>query len=232
MMPRPLMTTEYLITQHACHPSLSRSLKLLPSTCCSSPQGRMSVGERWWSLFITWSIFSKIVTTGSFAKLPVVTILEKIDHGCYGLTFTCRIVVCEELNVVFFGKGRHFRGHHTTGVQIHLVYAWLYLQYGWQCRSDSITHKYNSGTLNSSYMEYSKLPAHYIKNKFKFKFFIITTGSICSVSFKNILITVNNFNKSFQWGSNICPGPSCFELDQYGEDCISIVRDSSCTRKQ
>ena len=39
-------------------------------------------------------------------------------------------------------------------------------------------------------------------------------------------------NKSFQRVSNIRPGPSCFELDQYGEDCISIVMDSSYTRKQ
>ena len=43
---------------------------------------------------------------------------------------------------------------------------------------------------------------------------------------------INLTNKSFQWGSNICLGPSCFELDQYGEDCISLVRDSSCTRNQ
>ena len=29
-------------------------------------------------------------------------------------------------------------------------------------------------------------------------------------------------NKTFQWGSAIRPGPSCFELDQYGGDCIFI----------
>ena len=27
-------------------------------------------------------------------------------------------------------------------------------------------------------------------------------------------------------------GPSCFELDQYGNDCIFIASDSSCTGKQ
>ena len=27
------------------------------------------------------------------------------------------------------------------------------------------------------------------------------------------------------------PGAYCFELDQYGEDCIFTVRDPSCTRK-
>ena len=43
---------------------------------------------------------------------------------------------------------------------------------------------------------------------------------------------INLTNKSFQWGSNIRLGPSCFELDQYGDGCISIVRDSSCTTKQ
>ena len=39
-------------------------------------------------------------------------------------------------------------------------------------------------------------------------------------------------NKSFQWGSTIRPGPRCLELDQFGEDCIFIVRDPSCTRKE
>ena len=43
---------------------------------------------------------------------------------------------------------------------------------------------------------------------------------------------INLTNKSFQWGSNISLGPSCFELDQYGDGCISIVRDFSCTTKQ
>ena len=38
------------------------------------------------------------------------------------------------------------------------------------------------------------------------------------------------FNKSFQWGSNICPGRSC--LCQYGQDCTSMIRDSSCTKMQ
>ena len=27
-------------------------------------------------------------------------------------------------------------------------------------------------------------------------------------------------NKNFQWGCNICLGPNCFELDQYGEDYL------------
>ena len=42
----------------------------------------------------------------------------------------------------------------------------------------------------------------------------------------------HDYKKSFHWGSNIWPGPSCFELYQYGVGCISIIRDSSCTRKQ
>ena len=42
------------------------------------------------------------------------------------------------------------------------------------------------------------------------------------------------YNKSFQWGCNIRPGASCFELDvkQCEEDYTSIVRDSSYTWKQ
>ena len=57
---------------------------------------------------------------------------------------------------------------------------------------------------------------------------VLTSWQPWHISPNNISsFMTESFNKSFQWGSNICPGPSCFELDQYREDCVSIVRDSS-----
>ena len=39
-------------------------------------------------------------------------------------------------------------------------------------------------------------------------------------------------NKSFQWGSNTYPRPSCFELDQCVQNCISMIGNSTCSRIQ
>ena len=51
---------------------------------------------------------------------------------------------------------------------------------------------------------------------------------IISISLEKESYTITEkMYKSYQWGSNIRPGPSCFELDQYGEDYKFIVKDSS-----